>query len=134
MAQNPNAKAPPADEGQPKEVSGAAQAREVGLQQVAEWLQSLGFANYIELFRKHRIGWNALPKLTEAHLEKMGIPTGDSIELLEEIEKISRSAEQPASSLKDQPLPADFHSTSPRIEEDEEREKKKKEDEQKSKP
>jgi hypothetical protein len=111
MAQNDNT----------EETSRAKEARESDLKKVEGWLERQGLAEHKDAFREAGIGWKTLPKVTEAHLEHMKIPLGHRIELLEEMRKISRSTEQPFGSPKDRPLPANFHSTSPRLKKDQER-------------
>ena len=43
---------------------------------VGRWLQDLGFAQYVPLFREHESDGEVLPELSEADLEKLGLPLG----------------------------------------------------------
>ena len=44
--------------------------------QVDRWLQSLGLAKYVALFAENEITADVLPDLTDADLEKLGVPLG----------------------------------------------------------
>lgn len=44
---------------------------------VASWLQALGLAEHIELFRTEKIDAAVLPTLTDADLRELGLPLGD---------------------------------------------------------
>ncbi|HVY07462.1 MAG TPA: tetratricopeptide repeat protein [Burkholderiales bacterium] len=52
------------------------------MSRVQDWLQALGLEQYGELFAHHRIGFDVLPELADADLEKLGIPLGDRKRLL----------------------------------------------------
>jgi hypothetical protein len=41
---------------------------------VGGWLRSLGLGQYLALFREHAIDADVLPDLTDADLEKFGVP------------------------------------------------------------
>ena len=43
---------------------------------VGDWLRSLGLGQYEPLFRENEIDAEVLPDLTEADLEKIGVPWG----------------------------------------------------------
>ena len=43
---------------------------------VAAWLRELGLEHYEPVFRDNEIDWEVLPELTEADLEKIGLPLG----------------------------------------------------------
>ena len=58
---------------------------------VADWLRSLGLEQYEPAFRENEIDWAVLPELTEADLEKLGLPLGARKKLLKAI--AGRSAE-----------------------------------------
>ncbi|HEX7952826.1 MAG TPA: AAA family ATPase, partial [Burkholderiales bacterium] len=65
------------------------------MSQIRDWLQTLGLERYGELFARHRIGFDVLPQLTDADLEKLDIPLGDRKRLLRAIAGIE-SVAQPA--------------------------------------
>jgi class 3 adenylate cyclase/tetratricopeptide (TPR) repeat protein len=58
---------------------------------VAEWLRSLGLEQYEAAFRENEVDWAVLPELTEADLEKLGLPLGPRKKLLKAI--VSRLGE-----------------------------------------
>ena len=43
---------------------------------IAEWLQVSAFPDYAALFREQAIDADVLPSLTDADLEKLGLPLG----------------------------------------------------------
>ena len=43
---------------------------------LGEWLMGLGLGQYEATFREHEIDADVLPDLTEADLEKIGLPLG----------------------------------------------------------
>ena len=44
--------------------------------EISAWLRSLGPEQYEPAFRDNEIDADVLPELTEAHLEKLGLPLG----------------------------------------------------------
>jgi class 3 adenylate cyclase/tetratricopeptide (TPR) repeat protein len=52
---------------------------------IAAWLRELGLERYEPVFRDNEIDWEILPELTEADLEKLGIPLGPRKKLLKAI-------------------------------------------------
>jgi len=62
---------------------------------VGDWLRSLGLGQYEALFRENEIDAEVLPELTEADLEKIGVPLGHRKRLLKAIANL-RAAEAPA--------------------------------------
>jgi class 3 adenylate cyclase/predicted ATPase len=52
---------------------------------VAQWLHNLGLAAYAALFREQAIDADVLPSLTDADLEKLGLPLGHRKKLLDAI-------------------------------------------------
>ena len=52
---------------------------------VAQWLNSVGLGQYEALFREHEIDADVLPDLTEADLEKIGVPLGHRKRLMRAI-------------------------------------------------
>jgi SAM domain (Sterile alpha motif)/Adenylate and Guanylate cyclase catalytic domain len=56
---------------------------------VGDWLRSLGLGQYLALFREHAIDAEVLPELTEADLEKFGVPFGHRKRLLKAIANLA---------------------------------------------
>jgi len=64
---------------------------------VGEWLKGIGLGQYEATFREHEIDAEVLPELTEADLEKFGVPFGHRKRLIKAIAKLGNAApEQPA--------------------------------------
>jgi SAM domain (Sterile alpha motif) len=47
------------------------------MQQIADWLQTLGMSEYAKSFAENRIDFSVLPDLTDQDLEKLGVVLGD---------------------------------------------------------
>src|SRR5271163_587475 len=62
---------------------------------VGDWLRSLGLGQHEALFRENEIDAEVLPELTDADLEKIGVPLGHRKRLLKAI-AILGAAEAPA--------------------------------------
>jgi class 3 adenylate cyclase len=58
---------------------------------VGAWLRDLGLGQYEAAFRENEIDIDILPELTEAHLEKLGMPLGHRIRLLKTIANLEAS-------------------------------------------
>jgi class 3 adenylate cyclase len=56
---------------------------------VASWLRTLGLERYEPVFRQNEIDHEVLPELTEADLEKLGVPMGHRKRLLRAIATLS---------------------------------------------
>ncbi len=56
---------------------------------VAEWLRGLGLEQYELLFRENAIDDEVLPELTDADLEKLGVPMGHRKKLVRAIARLS---------------------------------------------
>ena len=68
---------------------------------LGEWLKGLGLEQYEATFREHEIDADVLPDLTEADLEKIGLPLGARKRLMKGIAGLASkeappSAETPA--------------------------------------
>ena len=65
---------------------------------VMAWLRDLGLDRYETTFRDNEIDWEVLPELSEADLEKLGLPLGPRKKLLKAIAALSaeRSSASPA--------------------------------------
>jgi class 3 adenylate cyclase len=59
---------------------------------VAGWLRTLGLEQYEPLFRQNAIDDEILPELTDADLEKLGVPMGHRKRLVRAIAKLSTAA------------------------------------------
>jgi class 3 adenylate cyclase len=59
---------------------------------IAEWLQSVRLAEYSARFAEHEITLDVLPHLTEADLDRLGLPVGPRRRLAVEIEKLAAAA------------------------------------------
>jgi len=63
---------------------------------IAEWLETLGLAQYTSLFDQNRIGPDVVPDLTERDLRDLGIPLGDRKRLLKSIHALAGNQAVPA--------------------------------------
>lgn len=52
---------------------------------IATWLRGLGLERYEPIFRENEIDWEVLPELSDAELEKIGLPLGPRKKLLKAI-------------------------------------------------
>src|SRR5579863_5375880 len=52
---------------------------------IGEWLKGIGLGQYEATFRQHAIDAEVLPELTDADLEKFGVPFGHRKRLLKAI-------------------------------------------------
>ena len=59
---------------------------------VAAWLRSLGLEQYAQTFRDNAIDETILPALSETHLEKLGLPLGHRLKLLQAITALRETA------------------------------------------
>jgi uncharacterized protein YjiS (DUF1127 family) len=55
------------------------------MQQIADWLKTLGMSEYAEHFAENRIDFSVLPELTDQHLKDLGIALGDRLKMLRAI-------------------------------------------------
>ena len=65
---------------------------------IAAWLRSLGLERHEEAFRANEIDWEVLPELSEADLEKLGLPLGPRKKLLKAIAGLSEGTGPAAAS------------------------------------
>src|SRR6516162_5546510 len=56
---------------------------------VASWLRTLGLEQYEPVFRQNEIDHDVLPELTDADLEKLGVPMGHRKRLVRAIARLS---------------------------------------------
>jgi class 3 adenylate cyclase len=68
------------------------------MQQIADWLEKLGMAEYAKAFAENRIDVSVLPELTDLDLEKIGVVLGDRRKILRasrELGGTAPSAQEP---------------------------------------
>ena len=65
---------------------------------IGQWLNGIGLGQYVALFREHEIDAEVLPDLTEADLEKIGVPLGHRKRLMQ---GARRSCREPASARRE---------------------------------
>ena len=70
---------------------------------VASWLRTLGLEQYEPVFRQNEIDHEILPELTEADLEKLGVPMGHRKRLLRAIATLSAAAPSAATAAASPP-------------------------------
>jgi len=63
---------------------------------IRQWLDQYGLGKYVEVFAENDIGLDVLPKLTEAHLDRLGISLGDQVRLRQAIDELTGSNESAA--------------------------------------
>jgi class 3 adenylate cyclase len=63
---------------------------------VAAWLRSLGLGQYEPVFRQIEIDQEVLPELTDADLEKLGVPMGHRKRLVRAIARLNVAGEAAA--------------------------------------
>jgi hypothetical protein len=76
------------------------------MQQIADWLNTLGLGQYAQHFAENYIDAGVLPDLTDQDLEKIGIPLGHRKKLLRAIRELadaSPAAPPPATASKPAP-------------------------------
>ena len=62
---------------------------------VGGWLRNLGLGQYEALFRANEIDADILPELSEADLEKLGVPLGHRKRLLRAISGLAAAEHRP---------------------------------------
>jgi len=73
--------------------------------EIGRWLQELGLEKYASVFAEHEITLEALPDLTEADIDRLGIPTGPRRRLLTAIQALGSAAHaEPSVSSLETPL------------------------------
>jgi class 3 adenylate cyclase len=66
------------------------------MQQVAEWLEKLGLAQYAQRIAEDDISFSVLPDLTDQHLKEIGVSLGHRLQLLRAIAELtSREKDTP---------------------------------------
>ena len=60
---------------------------------VGDWLRSLGLGQYEAVFRESEIDPEVLPELTDADLEKLGVPIGQHERILKAISNLASPAQ-----------------------------------------
>src|ERR1700674_2157856 len=59
------------------------------MQQIADWLNTLGMSEYAERFAENHIDLSVLPDLTDQDLEKLGVLLGDRRKMLRAIRELA---------------------------------------------
>src|ERR1700738_1912008 len=59
------------------------------MQQIADWLKTLGMSEYADRFVENRIDHSVLPDLTDQDLEKLGVLLGDRRKMLRAIRELA---------------------------------------------
>jgi class 3 adenylate cyclase/tetratricopeptide (TPR) repeat protein len=78
------------------------------MQQVTDWLDKLGMAEYAQRFAENRIDLSVLPHLTDQHLKELGVALGDRLKMLHAIgELTAASAAAPPSTTVAKPTSQD---------------------------
>ena len=78
------------------------------MQQVTDWLDKLGMAEYAQRFAENRIDLSVLPHLTDQHLKELGVALGDRLKMLHAIGELSgASAAAPQSTTTTTPFAQD---------------------------
>jgi class 3 adenylate cyclase/predicted ATPase len=72
---------------------------------MAAWLRELGLERYEPAFRDNEIDWEVLPELTEADLEKIGLPLGTRKKLLKAIAQLPGKTIAPSPEAAPPPRP-----------------------------
>jgi class 3 adenylate cyclase/predicted ATPase len=72
------------------------------MQPIADWLEKLGMAEYVERFKANRIDISVLPDLTDQDLATLGVLLGDRRKMLRAIQELAPPPRTPAQ----EPLPA----------------------------
>ena len=70
---------------------------------VGEWLKRIGLGQYEATFRQHEIDAEVLPELTEADLEKFGVPFGHRKRLIKAIAKLGAAVPEQPEAARPQP-------------------------------
>ena len=63
---------------------------------IGEWLKGIGLGQYEATFRQHAIDAEVLPELTDADLEKFGVPFGHRKRLIKAIAKLAATRSEPS--------------------------------------
>ena len=77
------------------------------MQQIADWLKTLGMSEYADRFTQNRIDLSVLPELTDQHLKDLGIALGDRLKMLRAIRELSNAAPTTPQPVLTEPKPQD---------------------------
>ena len=78
------------------------------MQQIADWLESLGMPEYAQRFAENDIDVSVLPHLTDQDLKELGVSLGHRRKILAAITEITRTAPAaPAPTPATEPKPQD---------------------------
>ena len=59
---------------------------------IANWLERLGLAEYVDLFTAEQVDLSTLPELSEADLKELGVPLGPRKKILKAILELGNEA------------------------------------------
>ena len=86
------------------------------MQQVTEWLQSLGLSEYADRFAENDIDFSILPELTDQDLEKIGVASlGHRRKILKAIAALNGPTAAPPAPAPPAPKPAAVPALEPRV-------------------
>jgi class 3 adenylate cyclase len=74
------------------------------MQQIADWLNKLGMAEYTDRFVENRIDISVLPDLTEQHLKDLGIALGDRLKMVRALGNAQVAATTPPALVATEPV------------------------------
>ena len=63
---------------------------------ITQWLEGLGLGQYAQAFAENDIDFDVLPRLSDDHLEKLGLSLGDRLRLLDAVTALASDAPTPA--------------------------------------
>src|SRR6202790_3195347 len=69
------------------------------MQQIADWLKTLGMSEYAERFAENRIDFSVLRDLTDQDLKDLGVVLGDRRKMLRAIGELDAAASLAATSI-----------------------------------
>ena len=77
------------------------------MQQIADWLETLGLGQYAQRFAENDVGFSVLPDLTDQDLKDIGVSLGHRRHLLREIANLGKTVDAgtTAPSPPEPPLP-----------------------------
>ena len=70
------------------------------MQQIADWLKTLGMSEYAERFAENRIDFSVLPDLTDQDLKDLGVLLGDRRKMLRAIAELGNAPAAPPRALR----------------------------------
>jgi hypothetical protein len=65
------------------------------MENLEQWLESLGLSRYFKLFVDNDLDLEVLPELSEVHLESLGVSLGHRLKLLRAIRQLQSAETNP---------------------------------------